>query len=42
MDARFDDLETAIEKVDRRLAYNIDILRETDRAIMENIDRVRV
>ncbi len=39
--SRFDYLDASIEKVDRRLAYNTELLKETDRAIMENMDRLR-
>lgn len=42
MDARFDYLEASIEKVDRRLAYNTDLLKETDRAIMEDMDKIKL
>jgi predicted nuclease with TOPRIM domain len=42
MDSRFDYLEASIEKVDRRLAFNTDLLKETDKAIMEDVDKIKL
>jgi hypothetical protein len=38
INSRFDYLEASIEKVDRRLAYNTNLLKETDIAIMHDVD----
>lgn len=37
MNARFDYLEASIEKVDRRLAYNTELLKQTDREILRDM-----
>ena len=41
MNIRFDYLVESIEKVDRRLLYNAQLLKQTDKEIMRDMDALR-